>query len=97
SCMTRGLTAVVRIRPNEDEFSDNVGFEKFAWLKKLKASARKSSRVRSLNNANFLMTEKSTFVCPGPLMIPTPEFPNAVARPSSPMIGKAFGKQLLLK
>jgi hypothetical protein len=83
------------MRPKADDVWERLGFEKFAWFNRLKASALNSRCERSVM-ANLLIAEKSTFLCPGPRTIPTPEFPNVVALPSLPTIENG-SKQLLLK
>src|SRR5882762_11650867 len=52
-----------------------LGFEKFAWLKALNASARNSNRMVS-RSGKLLKRLRSTLVNPGPWYLPGPQLPN---------------------
>src|SRR5579863_2386876 len=76
--ITRGLTLVVVICPKlPDERSGTLpllGLLNCGWLNVLKNSVRNCTRCRSVIRVLFNI-EKSQLNCPGPWMMPTPEFP----------------------
>ena len=80
-----GLTDVLVIFPKVASDTFASGFANCGWFNILKNSARNSS----LDSAIFILLFKlrSQLACPGPRIMPTPEFPYPVP---SPIVG---GKQ----
>src|SRR5215510_6278746 len=85
---------VLVIRPKDGVPTTFPGWPKFAWLKRSKNSARNCTRILS-PSAVFLITEKSVFLKPGPMITLRPRLPNRATalntegsnqRSTSPMI-----------
>ena len=92
----RGLTEVDEICPKLLELKFVAGSANCGVLNKLKNSARNSIRVLSERSGIFFRMDMSMFCWAGPLTMPTPLFPKAVALPSSPITGGVV-KHLALK
>src|SRR5579864_7953203 len=79
------------------ELKSDAGRPNWAWLKRLKISARKSSPVFSQGRAKRLMTEKSVLTKSGPftgVRLAFPSSPGTAGRPGAPEPGAT--KQLVL-
>src|SRR5262245_24077918 len=97
--MILGLTAVDEITPKVAAETLVLGLLNCVVLKALKNSDRNSRLELSPSALSdvLLMSTRSRFLWSGPKTMPTPLFPKAVARPSSPITGQIAAPVALRK